>query len=68
MKSEKDIRIKIARIKEENEHLLMGSMATVDINAPRAIGQLAVTMALVALHWVIEETYKHEYTKKRPNT
>jgi len=35
MKSEKDIRIKIARIKEKNEHLLMGSMATVDINAPR---------------------------------
>jgi hypothetical protein len=60
MKSEKDIRIRIAQIKQDNEHLLSGSLATVDINAPRALGQVAVCNQLGALLWVIGETFSHK--------
>ena len=67
MKTEKEIRIRIAQIKQDNEHLLSGSLATVDINAPRALSQLAVRNQLDALSWVIGETFKHEW-KGKPNS
>lgn len=67
MKTEKDIRIRIAQIKQENEHLLSGSLATVDINAPRALGQIAVKKMLETLYWVIEENFAHQF-KGKPNT
>ena len=67
MKTEKNIRIRIAQIKQENEHLLTGSLATVDINAPRALGQIAVKKMLEGLYWVIEEKFEHKF-KGKPNT
>ena len=67
MRSEKDIRIRIAQIKQENEHLFSGSLATVEINAPRALGQIAVVNQLQVLSWTIGETFNHEWEGK-PNS
>lgn len=67
MKTEKDIRIRIAQIKQDNEHLLSGSLATVDINAPRALMQVSVRSMLEILYWVIEQKFDHQF-KGKPNT
>lgn len=58
MKTEKEIKAKIMELEKENKHLLTGSLATVAINAPRALGQLSAETALRRLHWVLGTTYK----------
>ena len=64
MKSEKDIRIRIAQIKQENSHLLEGSPASVEVNAPRAIFQVRTIALLDSLYWVLEENFQHKWPKK----
>lgn len=39
-------------------HILTGSVATVGINAPRALLQLAAERELATLHWVIGKKFK----------
>jgi hypothetical protein len=68
MKTEKEVRIRIAQIKQENEHLLSGSLATIQINAPRALGQIACCKMLETLYWVLGENFHHEWPKKESNT
>jgi len=67
MKSEKYIRIRIAQIKQDNSHLLEGSLSTVQVNAPRALFQVRVVGLLESLYWVLGENFQHEW-KGKPNT
>jgi hypothetical protein len=64
MKSQKDIRIRIAQIKQENSHLLEGSPASVEVNAPRAIFQVRTIALLDSLYWVLGENFQHKWPKK----
>jgi hypothetical protein len=53
MKSKNDINRMIEKITKDNQHVLDCGPATVDINAPRALMQLATTVALDNLYWVL---------------
>jgi len=69
MKTEAEIRAQIEKIKMDNHHVLfMGSPATIQINAPRALMQISAETSLTALYWVLGEPFKHEYPKKIPNS
>ncbi len=68
MKTEKDIRIEIAQIKQDYEHILKGSPATIEINRPRAIMQLTALTRLDLLHWILGENFEHKWDKEKPNT
>jgi len=69
IKTVSEIEAEIERIKEEAHHLLFeGSVATVDINAPRAIMQLEAETQLRTLYWVLGKNFKHKYPKEKPNT
>lgn len=58
MKTDKEIRAKIAEIEKRDHHVLTGSVATLHINAPRALMQLSAETKLKALYWVLGEDYK----------
>ena len=69
MKTEKDIRILIAQIKQDYHHVLyMGSPATIEINRPRALMQIHVLCKLETLYWVLGEKFEHKYPKVKANT
>ncbi len=55
MKTEKEIRDLIKEATAKNIHVLDCYPATVGINAPRALMQLAATASLDELYWVIGE-------------
>lgn len=55
MKTEKQIRNMISKITEDNQNILDSGLATVDINAGRALMQLDTTTALNKLYWVLGE-------------
>ena len=55
MKTEKEIREEIKKVTEGNRHVLDCGLATIDINAPRALIQLAVMERLNALYYVLGE-------------
>lgn len=52
------IKARIAEIEKDYDHVLTGSVATVVINAPRALEQVAAEAKLQTLHWVLGTTYK----------
>lgn len=58
MKTAKEIRAEIRLIKLEYKHVLTGSLATIYVNAPRALEQLAAESKLRMLHWVLGTEYK----------
>lgn len=58
MKTKKEVSDKIREIKESNSHVLTGSVATIAINAPRALMQLSAETQLKTLHWLIGSEYK----------
>lgn len=58
MRSEAEIKREIDQIEYDNVHILTGSLASVPINAPRALQQISVESKLRALYWVIGRTYK----------
>ncbi len=68
MKTKEDIMVLIGQIKQDFEHVLKGSPATVQINAPRAIMQIQAVSQLRALYWVLGENYSHVWDKDKPNT
>lgn len=61
MKSEEEIKAEIKEIEKNYSHVLTGSLATVTINAPRALMQLDAETKLSTLHWVLGTTYKTKY-------
>ncbi len=67
MRSEKDIRIRIGQIKQDNSHLLEGSLATIPINAPRALSQVRIIALLESLYWVLGGNFNHTW-KGKPNS
>jgi len=68
IKTEQEIRDLIAKVVADNFHVLDCYPATVGINAPRALMQLAATAALDQLHWVLGEKRSEfkcdDYNKK----
>jgi hypothetical protein len=69
MKTEEEIRAQIEEIKKNNHHVLyVGSPATIQINAPRALMQMSAEIKLSALYWVLGEEFKHKYPKAIPNS
>ena len=58
MKTKREVMNRIASLTASNLHILDCYPATIDINAPRALMQLAIKTALDELYWVLE--------KKRP--
>jgi len=64
MKTEKEIREKIAELKKNYHHVLYeGGCADVWTNAPRALLQVEAEQRLWALHWVLGENFFHKYIK-----
>lgn len=58
MKTELAIANKIREIENDYKHVLTGSLATVVINAPRALEQVAAETKLATLHWVLGTKFK----------
>ena len=55
MKTEQEVRKEIEKFTEFNQHVLDCELATIDINAPRALMQLAATSGLKAFYCVLGE-------------
>ena len=55
MKTEIEIRIKIAQITNDSLHVLDCGPATMEVNAPRAIMQITAKTALDELYWILGE-------------
>lgn len=55
MKTEKEIKEFILKVTADNKHVLDCYPATVGINAPRALMQLAATTTLNVLYDILEE-------------
>jgi hypothetical protein len=64
MRTEKEVKAEIRRIKEDNSHVLDGSLSTVVENAPRALMQLSAAARLQVLHWVLEKEYTVPWRRK----
>lgn len=58
MKTTKEIEIEIRRLKKDYKHVLTGGLATIQINAPRALQQLFTESKLYALHWALGTKYE----------
>lgn len=58
MRTQKEIEAKIKEIEDNYKHVLTGSLATVGINAPRALEQIDAETKLRTLHWVIGSKFK----------
>lgn len=57
-KTETEIKAEIAKTEKDYAHVLTGSLATVSINAPRALMQITAEVKLQTLYWAIGKTYK----------
>lgn len=58
MKTEAEIRAMIAKLENDYEHILTGSIATIAVNTPRALQQLASESELRTLYWVLGKQFK----------
>lgn len=58
MKSKKEVQRQIRELERAYKHVLTGSLATVQINAPRALEQVAAESKLAALYWVLGAKYQ----------
>lgn len=69
MKTELEIRNKIQKITKNHQHVLDGGLATVTINAPRALLQIEAITSLNRLYWVLgEKRPLFEYDTKQHDT
>ena len=66
MKSSREIESEISKIQTSYKHVLTGSLATIDINPPRAMLQITAEAQLRALYWVLGRKFKS--TLKGTNT
>lgn len=66
MRTEQEIREKIMEIENNYAHVLTGSLATLGINAPRALMQLTAVVQIDTLYYVLGEkrTKKYEFEEK----
>jgi hypothetical protein len=67
MKTESEIKAKIAEVERDYSHVLTGTTATVFENAPRALMQLEAETKLTALNWALGKTFKSKL-KKSPHS
>lgn len=67
MTNKQHIEQEIKELRSRYAHVLDGSLATIEINAPRAMLQLSATTQLRALHWVLGTPFTHKF-KGRPNS
>jgi len=58
MKTKEEVKAKIEEVEKNYSHVLTGSLATVFINAPRALEQVAAENRLATLHWILGKEYK----------
>jgi len=58
MKTKKGIMARITKIEKDYAHVLTGSLATIQTNAPRALMQISAETSLRELYWVLGEEYK----------
>lgn len=58
MKTQQEIRSKIKEIEDSYKHVLTGRLATIAVNAPRALEQIAAETKLQVLHWVLGSKFK----------
>ncbi len=55
MKTEQEIRDRIKEITNQYAHVLDGGLATITVNAPRALLQIEAITSLNRLYWVLGE-------------
>lgn len=60
----KRIEQEIKDTEDRYAHVLTGSLATIQINAPRALMQIEATTKLCALHWVLGRQYESRFKGK----
>lgn len=58
VKTRLEIKARIKEIEIDYAHVLRGSLATIQINAPRALMQASAESQLKSLYWVLGTTYK----------
>lgn len=58
MRTQVEVKAKIAEIEKYYSHVLKGTCATVFENAPRALMQLEAETKLIVLHWCLGTKYK----------
>lgn len=58
MKSKEEIKARIQQLQHDHKSILTGSLATIAINAPRALVQLQTETTLNTLHWVLGTNFK----------
>lgn len=58
MRTQKEVESQIREVEAAYRHVLTGSLATVHVNAPRALEQIATETKLRVLHWVLGTRYK----------
>lgn len=58
MKTESEIKARIKKLETDYEHVLTGSVATLQINAPRALSQISAETTLATLYWFLDKEYK----------
>lgn len=63
MRTPKEIRAQIKKVEKEFAHVLNGQLATIQINAPRALMQLRAESMLESLCWTLGQKYKSTLTK-----
>ena len=68
MRTEKEIEDKIKEVEKGYGHVLTGSMATIEENAPRALMQLCATSILDGLYFALGKPrpkYEHEISPEK---
>jgi hypothetical protein len=58
VRTEKEIEGMIKVIESTYDHVLTGSLATIHVNAPRALMQSSAEAKLQALYWTLGRQYK----------
>jgi len=67
VKTEEEIKAEIKKIEKDYDHVLICGPALIQINAPRALMQMAATNRIDALCWVLDikrPKYKCDDTSK----
>lgn len=66
MKTEKEIKARIKEVEESYCHILKGDMATIDVNAVRALMQIQTISLLDGLYFAIgKKRPQYEFEKAR---
>ena len=61
MKTKTEVQAEIRRFTKERNYILRGELSTIQINAPRALMQLATVTKLETLHWVLGTKFKPKF-------